>query len=140
MGVATTGISGIQTNYLFVVNNSNIGNGVTVLNSSGSVVGIGSTFLDNIYSAAKVSMAQTSVPGIGITDVTRVVVSVQNYNGLSGMGYSNYFGNYSWGLISNLTRQNPQMFTANINGYNGISTSPVVIRSNPLKYIGYSTT
>ncbi len=140
VGVATTGISGIQTNYLFVVNNSNIGNGVTALNSSGSVIGIGSTFLDNIYSAAKVSIAQTSVPGIGITYVTRVVVSVQTYNGLSGIGYSNYFGNYSWGLISNLTRQNPQMFTANINGYNGISTSPVVIRSKPLKYIGYSTT
>jgi hypothetical protein len=140
VGIATTGISGIQTNYLFVVNNSNIGNGVTSLNSSGSIVGVGSTFLDGIYSAVKVSTAQTSVPGIGITNVSRVVVSVKNYNGLTGTGYSEFFGNYSWGLISNLTRKTPQSFTANINGYSGIVTSPIVIRSKSLKYIGYSTT
>ena len=140
VGVATTGISGIQTNYLFVVSNSNIGKGVTALNSSGSIVGIGSTFLDNIYSVAKVSTAQTSVPGIGITYVSRVVVDVQGYNGLTGVGYSQFFGNYSWGLISNMTRKNPKSFSANKNGYSGISTSPVVTRTKSLKYIGYSTT
>jgi hypothetical protein len=140
VGVATTGISGIQTNYLFVVSNSNIGNGVTSLNSSGSIVGVGSTFLDGIYSAVKVSVAQTSVPGVGITNVSRVVVSVRSYNGLTGTGYSEFFGNYSWGILSNLTRKNPQSFTANVNGYSGISSSPIVIRSNSLKYIGYSTT
>lgn len=140
VGVATTGISGIQTNYLFVVSNSNIGKGVTSLNSSGSIVGIGSTFLDNIYSVAKVSTAQTSVPGIGVTYVSRVVVNVQSYNGLTGVGYSQFFGNYSWGLISNMTRKNPKSFSANKNGYSGISTSPVVIRTKSLKYIGYSTT
>ena len=140
VGIATTGISGIQTNYLFVVSNSNIGKGVTSLNSSGSVVGVGSTFLDNIYSAVKVSTAQTSVPGIGITYVSRVVVSVQSYNGLTGIGYSQFFGNYSWGLISNMTRKNPKSFSANKNGYTGISSSPIVIRNKSLKYIGYSTT
>ena len=140
VGIATTGISGIQTNYLFVVNNSNIGNGVTALDYSNSIVGVSTLFLDGIYSAAEVSIAQTSVPGIGITNVSRVVVSVQDYNGLSGTGYSSYFGNYSWGLISDFIRKAPQSFTANINGYSGISTSPIVMRSNSLKYIGYSTT
>ena len=140
VGVSSTSTSGIQTGYLFVINNSNIGNGVTVLNSLNSVVGVGSTFLDNIYSVAKVSTAQTSVPGVGITYVSRVTVSVQSYNGLSGIGYSQFFGNYSWGRISNIIRKNPQSFIANINGYSGISTSPSIIRSKPLKYIGYSTT
>ena len=140
VGVSSTSTSGIQTGYLFVISNSNIGNGVTALNSSNSVVGIGSTFLDNIYSVAIVSTAQTSVPGVGVTYVSRVTVSVQSYNGLSGIGYSQFFGNYCWGRISGMTRKNPQSFVANINGYSGISTSPVIIRSKPLKYIGYSTT
>lgn len=140
VGIATTGISGIQTNYLFVVNNSNIGNGVTALDSNDSIVGVGHSFLDNIYSAVSVSIAQTSVPGVGLTNVSRVVVSVENYNGLVGTGYSEFFGNYSWGLIKDIVRKNPKQFTANINGYSGIASSPIVIRSNSLKYIGYSTT
>ena len=138
VGIATTGISGIQTGYYFIVDNSNIGNSVNSLNQSNSIVGVGSTYLDNIYQAVAVSIAQTSVPGIGITYVTKVTVSVQNYNGLSGIGYSRYFGNYSWGRLSDLTRENPSNFDAYNNGVSGISTSPVVRRLNKLKYSNYN--
>ncbi len=139
VGVATTGISGIQTGYYFVIDNSNVGNGVTSLNSSGSVVGLGSTYLDNIYQAVAVSIAQTSVPGVGVTYVTKVTVSVSNYNGLSGIGYSSYFGNYSWGRLSNLTRTEPNTFGIYNNGIAGISTSPTVRRFNKLKYSNYTS-
>jgi hypothetical protein len=138
VGIATTGISGIQTGYYFIVDNSNIGNKVTSLRQGNSIVGVGSTYLDNIYQAVAVSIAQTSVPGIGITYVTKVTVSVQNYNGLTGIGYSRYFGNYSWGRLSNLTRENPSNFEAYNNGVSGISTSPVVRRLNKLKYSNYN--
>jgi hypothetical protein len=139
VGVATTGISGIQTGYYFIIDNSNVGNGVTSLNSGGSVVGLGSTYLDNIYQAVAVSIAQTSVPGVGVTYVTRVTVSVRNYNGLTGIGRSSYFGNYSWGRLSNLTRTEPNSFGIYNNGIAGISTSPTVRRFNKLKYSNYTS-
>jgi len=136
VGTAIT-ISGIQTNYYFVVFNSNIGNGVTSLSLTNSIVGIGSTFLDNIYQVSSVSIAQTSVTGMGLTYVARVVVSVQNYNNLTGLGYSSYYGEYSWGRISAPERDNSKEFIAYNNGLSGISTSPIVERYSPLKYINY---
>ena len=138
VGTAIT-VSGIQTGYYFVVYNSNVGNGVTSRNSSGSIVGVGSTFLDNIYQVSAVSIGQTAVPGIGVTYVAKVTASLSSYNGLTGLGFSGFYGEYSWGRISNLSRKNPQTFTAYNNGNVGISTSPIVQRYNPLKYQDYST-
>lgn len=110
VGIATTGISGIKTDYYFTVFNSNIGMGVNSLNSSNNIVGVGTTCLDNVYQVAAVSIAQTTVPGVGLTNVSRVTVSVLNYNGLSGMGYSNFYGEFSWGKINTPTRKIPQNF------------------------------
>jgi hypothetical protein len=138
VGAAIT-VSGIQTGYYFVVHNSNVGNGVTSLNSSGSIVGVGSTFLDNIYQVSSVSIGQTAVPGIGITYVAKVTVSLSSYNGLTGLGFSGFYGEYSWGRISGLSRRNPQTFNIYNNGILGISTSPTIQRYNPLKYQNYLT-
>ena len=139
VGIATTGISGIQTGYYFVISKSNVGNGLTSLNSSGSIVGVGTTFIDNIYQVASVSIAQTAVPGVGITNVAKVTVSVSGYNGLTGLGFSDFYGEYSWGRILTPTRVDPQQFTTYAN-IAGISSSPTIQRYNKLKYIGYSTT
>ena len=138
VGIATTGISGIQTGYYFVVSKSNVGKGITSLNSFGGVVGVGTTFIDNIYQVAAVSIAQTAVAGVGITNVAKVTVSVSGYNGLTGLGFSNFYGEYSWGKISTPIRSTPEQFTTYANT-GGISTSPIVQRYNRLKYIGYST-
>jgi hypothetical protein len=138
VGVATTGVSGIQTGYYFVINKTNIGNGLTSLNSSGGVVGVGTTFIDNIYQVAAVSIAQTAVAGVGITYVAQVTVSVSDYNGLSGLGFSGFYGEYSWGRISSPIRQDPREFTTYANS-GGISTSPIVQRFNRLKYLNYNT-
>jgi hypothetical protein len=139
VGVASTGISGIQTGYYFVIQNSNIGDGVTSLDQNGNIIGIGSTFVDNIYQAATVSIGQTFVTGVGVTNVTKVTVSLSDYNGLVGSGYSNYYGDFSWGRISNLIRRTPKQFDNYNNGLAGINTSPIVMRSLPLKYQNYNT-
>lgn len=138
VGVATTGISGIQTGYYFIINKSNVGNGLTSLNSSGRVVGVGTTFIDNIYQVSAVSIAQTAVAGVGITYIAQVTVSVSGYNGLSGLGFSAFYGEYSWGRISTPIRKDPQEFVTYAN-IGGISTSPVIQRFNRLKFLNYNT-
>jgi hypothetical protein len=142
---AYMGPSGIQTisniagGYPFVVYNSNVGNGVTSLNLSGSTYCIGTSFLDNVYEAVSVSIATTSVVGYGTTYVAKVVVSLSSYNGLSGIGFSNFYGEYSWGKIRNFSRSGiAKSFTPNLNnGITGILTSPTVSRKTPLKTVGY---
>ena len=139
-GTAVT-ISGIQTGYYFTVSNSNIGNGVTSIYQNRSVLGIGTTFLDNVYEVAAVSVAQTSVPGIANTYVARVTTSVSSFNSLSGVGVSELFGSFSWGRITLGSRPGTSVtsFTAYTqNGFTGISTSAVVSRVAPLKYEDYS--
>ena len=135
-GVTT--ISGIQTGYYFVIYNSNVGSGVTSLNSLGSTVGIGSTFLDNVYQVAAVSIAQTSTIGFGVTYVAKVTVSVSSYNGLSGIGYSNFYGEFSWGKINLSSRSKENLYGAYTNnGFTGISTGSIASRKIPLKYLNY---
>jgi hypothetical protein len=138
VGSATTGISGIQTGYYFAINRSNIGNGVTSLDSDGNIVGVGTTFIDNIYQVASVSIAQTAVSGVGITYVAQVTVSISDYNNLSGFGFSSFYGEYSWGRIYTPTRLDPQEFNTYAN-IGGISSSPLVQRFNRLKYSNYNT-
>jgi len=135
-GVTT--ISGIQTGYYFTIYNSNVGRGVTSLNSLGSTVGIGSTFLDNVYQVAAVSIAQTSTIGFGVTYVAKVTVSVSSYNGLSGIGYSNFYGEFSWGKINLSSRSKENLYSAYTNnGFTGISTGSIASRKIPLKYLKY---
>ena len=141
VGTAVT-ISGIQTGYYFTVSNSNIGNGVTSIYQNRSVLGIGTTFLDNVYEVAAVSVAQTSVPGIANTYVARVTTSVSSFNSLSGVGVSELFGSFSWGRITLGGRPGTSVtsFTAYTqNGFTGISTSAVVSRVSPLKSQDYSS-
>jgi hypothetical protein len=133
-----TTISGITTGYYFIIHNSNVGKGVTSLGTNGSVIGIGTTFLDNVYQAVAVSIAQTSVIGLGVTYVAKVTVSLTSYNGLSGIGFSNFYGEYSWGRIILGDRKKESSYNAyTFNGYVGISTSTIIRRSSPLKYLNY---
>ena len=137
-GTAVT-ISGIQTGYYFTVSNSNIGNGLTSIYQNGSVLGIGTTFIDNVYEVAAVSVAETSTPGIANTYVARVTTSVSSWNSLSGMGVSEFYGNFSWGRLILGSRTSPQAFTAYTeDGFTGLSTSALVTRVAPLKSKDYS--
>jgi hypothetical protein len=94
--------------------------------------------LDNVYEVSSVSIAQTEAPGYGTTYVAQVTVSLSDYNSLSGTGYSSYFGDYSWGKILLGDRVDAKEFDAYTeNGISGISTSLIVTRKSPLKYLNY---
>ena len=112
---------------------------MTSLYSDGSNLGIGTQYLDNVYEVAAVSIAQTDAVGYGNTYVAQVTVSVSDYNGLSGIGYSEFFGEYSWGKIIANDRTDPQSFGWYNNGLVGITTSPILKRTNPLKYLNYNS-
>ena len=136
---ATTS-SGIETGFYFIVRNSNVGHGLTSLDASSNTVGVGTTFIDNIYRAAHVTTGVTTdALGFGQTTVTQVVVSVNSLNGLTGLGFSNFYGDYSWGKLQLNDRNKSQSYTAvTSNGYTGITTGPVIVRKNPLKFQNYS--
>jgi hypothetical protein len=101
VGTAIT-LSGIQTGYYFIVQNSNVGNISTSYDNNNNVIGIGTTFLDNTYQVAQVSLATTTLAGVGLTFVKRVVVSVSN-NSFSGI-VTNYYGDFSWGRITGFSQ------------------------------------
>ena len=140
-----TSLSGLQTGYYFCVFNSNVGSGVTSLdetnNHSTGVIGIGSTFIDNIYRVANVSTATTSAIGFGVTTVTRVTVSIASHEGLlTGLGFSNFYGEYTWGKVQLSERNKFYHYEARTKkGFSGIGTGPYIRRTNRLRYQGYST-
>jgi hypothetical protein len=127
-----TGISGISTGYYFQITNSNVGNSIISLAQTNSVIGIGTSFIDNVYEVFDFSIKQKTVSGIGLTYVAEVLTKVQNNNSLVGITSSIYYGDYSWGKI-----YLPQQINEKFNAYSiGITTSTIVQR-NYLKYLNY---
>ena len=136
-GAAIT-VSGIQTGYYFVVKNSFVGNGITSLDETNAVISTGTSFIDNVYRVANVSIGQSFVAGIGTTTVSRVTVSVVRNNNVTGIGFTNIYGTYSWGRITITSRSTSNQFAVYDNGITGVNTSPIVKRINPLKYKNYT--
>jgi hypothetical protein len=135
VGSAVT-MSGIQTGYYFVISQSNIGKGVTSLNNDSSILGIGSTYIDNVYQAYKVENVVSPALGIGNTnEILRVTTSVTSFNNLTGTGTSQMFGRFSWGRIYNIDRgSTPQIFDVDLtNGIAGLGTSPLIVRATPMR-------
>jgi hypothetical protein len=130
--------SGIQTGQYFVVTDSSIGNSSVSLTSSNNILGIGSTCLDNVYEVISTSLVNRYIPSDGITtSVVRVVTKISNYNGLTGIASTAFYGNYSWGRIDTPIRTRPIEFNTQTNQFVGLSSNPIVRRAFPLKYLGY---
>ena len=129
--------SEIQQGYYLKVSNSSVGNGVTSLRSDGSVIGFGTTGIDNIYQVISVSTGTTNAYGAGSATVTKVIVSVSSYNGLSGIGYSSYYGDYTWGVINVPNTTNSFSVDSNY-GVVGLNSTPIVRRYNQLRIQNYN--
>jgi len=88
--------SGLSTGYPIYIYDTQIGSGVTSIdNSNSAVVGIGTTFLDNVYYISDWSNSST----VGI--LTCNVDSNSNIVGLATTGnILNPVGKYSWGRFS----------------------------------------
>ena len=140
VGTAVT-LSGISVGDYFTVKNSNIGSGVTSLYQTGNTLGVTTQFLDSVYEVAAVSVGTTAVAGVGVTYVKKVTVSVEDYGDITGIGLTEFYGEFSWGKITLANRSSASSFDAYLlNGTSGITTGGVVSRVEPLKFVGYSTT
>ena len=115
--------SAIQAGYYFVITGSVVGNGLTSITIGDNPIGVGTTFIDNVYRADEV-----------VTSSSGIVTVHSNVRSLAGLGTTSLspkIGNYSWGRFYNFTRDplNPGTFTINNqNGYTGLTTAPVVNR------------
>lgn len=140
VGAAVT-ISDITVGDYFTVKNSNVGSGVTSLYQTGETLGVTTEYLDTVYEVAAVSVATTAVAGVGITYVKKVTVSVEDLGDITGIGLTEFYGEFSWGKITLGDRTSASAFDAYLlNGTSGITTGGVVNRVEPLKLVGYSTT
>ena len=132
-------VSGIQSGYYFTVFDSNVGSGLTSYeNAIGtSPVGIGTSFIDNIYKVHSAKNITGDAYGIGSTvgintTLRRVTVSVSSTEGI-GIG-SGFKGRFSWGRLHDFVKDGTSAFTAiNDDGVTGILTGPVIIRTRDLK-------
>ncbi len=128
-------VSGIQTGYYFIAYNTNVGGGLTSYSDATGTtsVGIGTSFIDNIYRVQSVETVLASAHGIGHTALRRVTVSVSSTEGV-GIGSSSYFGEYSWGRLYDFVKSDTKSFNAiNDDGVTGIITGPVIVRTRDLK-------
>jgi hypothetical protein len=94
------GFSELQVGYPIYIFDTRVGNGVTSIDTSdSSIVGIGTTFVDNIYYVHQFFSSST----VGI--VTCNILSTTSTVGLASTGNtSNPVGKYSWGRMSGFSR------------------------------------
>ena len=136
VGTAVT-VSGISAGDFLTIYNTNIDVGValTTKDNYGNTLSVASTYSDAVYQVQSASTVLSNVSGVS-TYVRRIETNVTNL-GTVGFG-STATGNFSWGKIMFDERPNAREFPTYLdNGYTGISTSGVVRRTNPLKYVNY---
>ena len=132
-------ISGISTGDFLTIFDTNVSIADTFASQdeSGVSVGIGTTFVDNIYKAISVERKDENVTGVGVTAIQRVTVNIDKAGSI-GFTTGSDIGNYSWGKIMFEERPNPKPFSAyTMDGVVSISTGGVVSRTNPLKFNNY---
>ena len=112
--------SDLEVGDAIVVFDTTVGSGITSIdNNSSSIVGVGTTFIDNIYYIATVPSGTTST---GI-----VTCKIKNDTDTTGLTTSGNVGRFSWGRIENVTRSSsPASFTVSGKTIDvGFSTFPI---------------
>lgn len=123
----TDNIESLQVGFPILVSNTGVGHGVTSIDDSDTaVVGIGTTFVDNIYYVH--SFSRSNLTGI----VTANILSTTNTVGIATTSGSltNPCGTFSWGRLAGFERGTGAIGVA-VSGYtvnSGLSSYPVLQR------------
>ena len=132
---ATKTANSLLVGYPLLIKDTSIGNGVISVDThNSSIVGIGTTFLDNIYKVHAI----TSNGEDG--EITCNVQNGSNIGGIStdgfhyptGIGTSRILGRLSWGRLYNATRSdNPiSIGVTGLTVNSGLNTFPTIQRKN----------
>ena len=120
--------TGLTVNYPIYISDTQIGTGVTSIYAHDeSIVGIGTTFLDNVYNISGVPWNDGSFTGI----ITCNIKSDTSVIGLTSTGNSMVaVGRFSWGKLSGFTRGgNPISIAVTGKTINsGLTTFPTIQR------------
>jgi len=118
---ASSGFSDLNVGYPIYIFNTKVGNGVTsIIDSNDNVVGVGTTFLDNIYYINSFSASS------GI--ITCNIHSSSSVVGIATTG--DYLGNFSWGRLSGFNRSSSPI-SIEVSNYTtdvGLTTFPTIQR------------
>ncbi len=147
VGTAIT-VSGISTSDYLTVFNTDVGMGQTFasLTTTGNSIGIGTTWSDGVYQVENwefQELTDSSVVGVTTHIAKRIFVNIDNVSGVGTVGIASTAspfvnGDFSWGKINfDSLPKNSYSFYGE-NGVTGISTSAIVTRTNPLKYLNYT--
>ena len=124
-------LSDIAVGDYFTVRNSNVGSEHSFIRQVEHWV---SRLSPDVVYVPAVSVAQTG-RGVGITYVKNVTVSVEDLGDNSGIGLTEFYGEFSWGKINLGSRSSAVAFNAYTpKGTTGITTG-FVNRLEPLKFI-----
>ncbi|NBP56087.1 hypothetical protein EBU71_06050 [bacterium] len=114
-------VSGLSVGHPIYIFDTKVGNGVTsIYSSNDTIVGIGTTFLDNIYNINGIDI------GAGI--ITCNIHSNSSIVGIATTGST--VGKFSWGKLSGFTRSSSPISIA-VSGFtvnSGLTTFPTVQR------------
>ena len=118
--------SDLQTGYPILIKNTSVGNGVTSINGSdNSIVGIGTSFLDNVYIIN--ALHTTSTTGVATCNI----LSTTSHAGLTTTGsVTDPRGFLSWGRLSGFSRASSPV-SIGVTGLtvdSGLSTFPTIQR------------
>jgi hypothetical protein len=121
-----TSFVGLTTGYPIYIFNTSVGYGVTSINgNSSNVVGIGTTFLDNVYYIHSITASGSNAEIVTNVHPTSNIIGI-NTNGTT----SQPIGKFSWGRLSGFTRSsNP--ISLGVTGFTidaGLSTFPSIQR------------
>ena len=114
-------VNGLSVGYPIYIFDTKVGNGVTsIYSSNDAIIGIGTTFLDNIYNISGIDA------GVGI--ITCNIRSNSSIVGIATTGLT--VGKFSWGKLSGFTRSSSPVSIA-VSGFTinaGLTTFPTIQR------------
>ena len=121
--------SGFTTGYPLYIYDTVVGRGVTSINTNDNDrVGIGTTFVDNIYIAH--SFSYTSI-GATNAEIVCNILSTTSVTSIGSTGLNKFAGRFSWGKISGFSRSsNPISIDVSNYTISGLTTYPTIQRRN----------